>query len=148
MLALLYYFDKGSRSTSSPHLVSQSLNSKTTVGFERFSGLTKKTIARRKPSSTLVKFEQTLHHVWVLIWQFFEKQVNVRCSIGINSMPIASHNHNAAKHTIAKNSLQSYFKKLQVLFSRKQYFQQRDLLWHNTEGRWKVIIFLSMLIES
>ena len=50
----------------------------------------------------------------------FEKQVNVQCGIGSISMLIPSHIHNAANRVIAKNSWQSYFKKFEVLFSRKQ----------------------------
>ena len=40
---------------------------------------------------------------------------------GIDSilMQIASHIHNAANHVIAKNNCQGYFKKFEVLFSRK-----------------------------
>ena len=45
---------------------------------------------------TLVRFEQTLHLVCVLLWPFFENRA------------------------IAKTSWQSYFKKFEVLFSRKQ----------------------------
>ena len=103
----------------------------------------------------------------------FEKQVNVQCGIGSISMLISSHIHNAANCAIAKNSWQSYFKKFEVFFSRKQQgairtdwkiyscifyqlcvtvtifqaanslpiFQQLYLLWHNTENRWKVIIY-------
>ena len=29
-----------------------------------------------------------------------------------------------------------------------QYFQQHTLLWHNTENRWKVIMYLLMLVET
>ena len=103
----------------------------------------------------------------------FEKQINVQCGIGSISMLISSHIHNAANRAIAKNSWQSYFKKFEVFFSRKQQgairtdwkiyscifyhlcimvtifqvanslsiFQQQYLLWHNTENRWKVIIY-------
>ena len=74
---------------------------------------------------------------------------------------------------LQKNSWQSYFKKFEVFFSRKErgairsdwkiyscifyhlckmvtifqvanllsIFQQQYLLWHNTENRWKVIIY-------
>ena len=69
--------------------------------------------------STLDRFEQTLHLVWVFLSLFFKKQVNVDCGIGSISMPIASHIHNAANSVIAKNNCQSYFKKLEVLFPRK-----------------------------
>ena len=72
--------------------------------------------------STLVRFEQTLHLVWVLLWPFFEKQVNARCGIGSISMPISLHILNAANLTIAKNSCQSYFKKFEVLFSSSFFF--------------------------
>ena len=69
--------------------------------------------------STLVRFEQTLHLVWVLLWPFFEKQAIVRCCIGSILMSITSDIHNAANHAIGKNSCHSCFKKLEFLFSRK-----------------------------
>ena len=50
----------------------------------------------------------------------YQKQVNVQCGIGSISMLISSHIHNAANCAIAKNSWQSYFKKFEVFFSRKQ----------------------------
>ena len=50
----------------------------------------------------------------------FEKQVHVQCSIGSISMLISSPIHNAANCAIAKNSWQSYFKKFEFFFSRKQ----------------------------
>ena len=49
-----------------------------------------------------------------------EKQVNVQYGICSISILISSHIHNAAKRAIAKNSWQSYFKKIKVFFSRKQ----------------------------
>ena len=85
-------------------------------------------------------------------------------------MLISSHIHNGANCAIAKNSWQSYFKNLEVFFSRKQQgaiktdwkfyfcifyhlyitiqvgnplsiFQQQYVLWRNTENRWKVTIY-------
>ena len=50
----------------------------------------------------------------------FEKQVNVQYGIGSISMLISWHILNAANCAIAKNSWQSYFKKFEVFFSRKQ----------------------------
>ena len=50
----------------------------------------------------------------------FEKQVDVQCGIGSISMLISLHTHNAANQAITKNSWQSYFKKFEVFFSRKQ----------------------------
>ena len=70
--------------------------------------------------STLVRFEQTLHLAWVLLWPFIKKQVNVHCGIGGFSMLITSHIRNVANHAIAKNSWQRYFKNFELLFSRKQ----------------------------
>ena len=70
--------------------------------------------------STLVRFEQTFHLVWVLLWLFFKKQINVRCGTGSILMSITSHIHNAANHVIAKTCCQSYFKQFEVFFSRKQ----------------------------
>ena len=69
--------------------------------------------------STIVRFDQTLHLVWVLLWPFLEKHVNVRCGIGSNLMSITSHIHNEPNHAIAKKSCQSYLKKIEFLFSRK-----------------------------
>ena len=69
--------------------------------------------------NAFVRFEQTLHLVWVLLWPFFEKQAIVRCCIGSILMSITSDIHNAANHAIGKNSCHSCFKKLEVLFSRK-----------------------------
>ena len=70
--------------------------------------------------NTLVRFEQTLHLVWVLSRPSFAKQVNVRCGIDSLLKSITSRIHNAASHAITKNSCQSYFKKFEILFSRKQ----------------------------
>ena len=114
------FLTKSSQRTSSQHLPFQSLNSNTTVGHERCSKFIKITTkAKVNCCSTLDRFEQTLHLVWVFLWPFYKKQVNVRYGIGSISMQIASHIHNAANHVIAKNNCQSYFKKFEVLFSRK-----------------------------
>ena len=48
-----------------------------------------------------------------------EHPLNVYCGIDTISMPIASNIYNAANYVIAKNNCQSYFKKFEVLFSRK-----------------------------
>ena len=69
--------------------------------------------------STLDRFEQALHLVWIFLWPFYKKQVNVRYGIDSISMQIAWLIHNAANHVIAKNNCQSYFKEFEVLFSRK-----------------------------
>ena len=50
----------------------------------------------------------------------FEKQVNIQCGIGGILMLISSHIRNTAKRAIANNSWQTYFKKSEVSFSRKQ----------------------------
>ena len=57
MLASLHYFDK-KFTAHFQHLSFQSVNSNTRVGCE-----IKKTLARRKSTVTLVRFEQTLHLV-------------------------------------------------------------------------------------
>ena len=82
----------------------------------------KKDISKTKVNCcrTLVRFEQTLHLVWVVLWPLFEKQVNVQCGSGSISRLISTHIHNAANRAITKNSWQNYFKKFEVLFSRKQ----------------------------
>ena len=111
---------KSSRRTSSQHLPYQSLNSNTRVGRERCSRFAKVTSKTKvNCCSTLNRFKQNLHLAWVFLWPFFKKQVNVHCGIGSISMPIASHIHNAANHVIANNNCISYFKKIEVLFSRK-----------------------------
>ena len=122
MLASLYYFwQKSSRRTSSQLLLFQSLNSNNRVEYERSSRFIKIiTKTKFNSCSTLDRFEQTLHLVWVFLWPFYKKQVNVQYDIGSISMWIASHIYNAANHVIAKNNCQSYFKKFEVLFSRKQ----------------------------
>ena len=118
--------------------------------------------------STLVRFEQTWHLVGVLLWLFFEKQVNVLWGIGSISMLTSSNIHNATNRTIAKNIWQSYFKKFEVFFSEKQqgairtdwkiyscilyhlfkwlthfrHFQQQYPLWHDTENVVYISIYL------
>ena len=111
---------KRSRRTSSQHLPYQSLNSNTRVGRERCSRFVKVTSKTKvNCCSTLNRFKQNLHLVWVFVWPFFKKQVNVHCGIGSISMLIASHIHNTANHVIANNNCICYFKKIEVLFSRK-----------------------------
>ena len=71
--------------------------------------------------TTLVRPEQTLHLVWVLLRLFFEKQINVCCGIGSILMSITFHIHNVAKHhSNAKYSCHGYFKIFEGLFSSKQ----------------------------
>ena len=114
------FLTKSSHHTSSQHLSFQSLNSNTRVGHEKCSRSIKITSKTKVNScSTLDRFEKTLHLVWVFLWPFYKKRVNVRYGIGSVSMPIASHIHNAATRVNAKNNCQSDFKKFEVLFSRK-----------------------------
>ena len=137
-------------------------------------------VNKKGTSKTKVNCCDTLCSVWTnftpclnAFMAVFEKQVNVQCDIGSISMLLYSHIHNAANRAITKNCWQSYFKKFEVFFSRKQQgairtdwkiyscifyhlcimvtifqvanslsiFQQQYLLWHNTENRWKVIIY-------
>ena len=115
------FLTKSSRRTSSLHLPFQSLNSNTRVGHERCSRFIKITTKTKvNCCSILDRFEQTLHLVWVFLWPFYKKKVNVQYGIGSISMPLVSHIHNAANHFIAKNNCQNYFKKFEVPFSRKQ----------------------------
>ena len=115
------FLTKSSQRTSSQHLPFQSLNSNTRVGHERCSRFIKVTTKTKVNCCiTLDRFEQTLHLVWVFLWPFYKKQVNVRYGIGSISMEIASHIHNAANHVIVKNNCQSYFKKFEVLFCRQR----------------------------
>ena len=121
MLASPLFLTKSSRRTSSQYLPFQSLNNNTRVGHERCSRFIKITTKTKvNCCSILDRFEQTLHLVWVFLWPFYKKQVNVQYDIGSISMWIASHIYNAVNHVIAKNNCQSYFKKFEVLFSRKQ----------------------------
>ena len=114
------FLTKSSQRTSSQHLPFQSLNSNTRVGHERCSRFIKITTKTKvNCCSTLDRFEQTLHLVWVFLWPFYKKQGNIWYGIGSISMQIVSHVHNAANHVIAKSSCQSYFQKFEVLFSRK-----------------------------
>ena len=50
----------------------------------------------------------------------FHKQVNICCSIGSISKPRSSRNRKAADQAIAMDSYQSYFRKFDIFFSRKQ----------------------------
>ena len=112
---------KSSPRTSRQHLPFRSLNSNTRIGSGRCSRFIKVTSKTKvNCCSTLDRFEQTFHHVWVFLWPFFKNQVNVHCGIGSISMPIASHIHNAANYVVAKNNCQSYSKKCEILFSRKE----------------------------
>ena len=107
------FLTKGSQRTSRQHLPFQSLNSNTRVGHERCSRFIKITTKTKvNCCSTLDRFEQTLHLVWVFLWPFYKKQVNIRNGIGSISMQVASHIHNAANRVIAKNNCQSFFKKI------------------------------------
>ena len=91
------FLTKSSQRTSSQHLPFQSLNSNTRVGHERCSRFIKITTKTKvNCCSTLDRFEQTLHLVWVFLWPFYKKQVNVWYGIDSISMQIASHIHNAA----------------------------------------------------
>ena len=66
------------------------------------------------------KFEQTLHFVSVGFFCRFNKQANIRCSIGSISRPISSRDHNAIDQAIAMDRYQRYFRKLDNSFSEKQ----------------------------
>ena len=100
----------------------QSVNNNTRVGCERCSRLIKQNASKTNVNccSTLVRFEQTLHLAWVLLWLLPKKQVNVQCGNDSIPMLISSHIHNAAIRAIAKNSWQGCFEKFEVLCSRKQ----------------------------
>ena len=130
--------------------------------------------------STLVRFEQTLHLVWVLLWPFLKSKYMSRVVLAVFQCWYPHTLIMQPTAPLQKNSWQSYFKKFEVFFSRKErgairsdwkiyscifyhlckmvtifqvanllsIFQQQYLLWHNTENRWKVIIYLPMLIET
>ena len=108
---------KSSRRTSSQHLPYQSLNSNTRVGRERCSRFVKVTSKTKvNCCSTLNRFKQNLHLVWVFLWPFFKKQVNVHCGIGSISMLIASHIHNAANTSLKTTTAYATSKKLKFYF--------------------------------
>ena len=50
----------------------------------------------------------------------FDKQANIRCSIGSIPRSISSRDHNATDQAIAMNRYQSYFRKRDDFFSGKQ----------------------------
>ena len=90
----------------------------TRVECERWSRLIKKTLARRK--SIVVVHLLGLNKLYTLFECFYGRfQKASKCPVWY-SMLISSHIHNAANRAIAKNSWQSYFKKFEVFFSRKQ----------------------------
>ena len=94
------------------------MNSNTKVGCERCSRLIKKTLVRRK--SIVVVHLLGLNKLYTLFECFYGRfQKASKCPVWY-SMLIFSHIHNAANRAIAKTSWQSYFKKFEVLFSRKQ----------------------------
>lgn len=67
------------------------------------------------------KFEEMLHFVTVFLLPILtSKSINILCSIGSISKPIASFDHNATDKTTAMGRYQNYFRKLDNLFSGKQ----------------------------
>ena len=109
------------RCTFSQHLPFPSFNSNTRVGCERFSRLTKKTLARRK--SIAVVHLLGLNKLYILFKCFygrFSKRGKVQCGIGSILMLIFSHIHNAVNRVIVEKRWQSYFKNTEILFSTKQ----------------------------
>ena len=96
----------------------------------------------------------------------FDKQVNIRGSIGSISRPKSSLNHNAAYQAIANNIYISGKRLgairtdqkiilLSIIFAwwyrfsnqlqRCLYFQQENCLWHNRENKRKVQIFIELM---
>ena len=83
-----------------------------------------KSLPRRK--SIVVVHLMGLNNFYTLFEYFYGRFTKsrygiVHYGIGSISMPVASHIYNAANHVIVKNNCQSYFKKSEVLFSRKQH---------------------------
>ena len=110
------FLTKRSQRTSTQHLPFQSLNSNTRVGHERCSRFIKITTKTKvNCCSTLDRFEQTLHLVWVFLWPFYKKQVNVRYGIGSISMQIASHIHNGVT-SLQRTTARATSKKLRFSF--------------------------------
>ena len=84
-------------------------------------------VNKKDTSKTKFNCCSTLYYVWTnftpclsAFMAVFQKQVNVQSGIGSISMLISWHIQIAANQAIAKNSWQSYFKKIEVFFSRKQ----------------------------
>ena len=110
------FLTKSSRRTSSQHLPFQSLNSNTRVRHERCSRFIKITTkTKANCCSTLARFEQTLH----LFLSIF---------MVVSQPPLYWLYFNAVSFTYSwfcqprhcKEQLQSYFKKCEIVFSRKQ----------------------------
>ena len=86
----------------------------------------KKTLVRRKSIVVVhfVRFEQTLHLVWLLLWPFSKSKLMSSVLFAVfqysHTLAVSSVIHNAANCAIAKNRWQSYFKRFEVFFSRKQ----------------------------
>ena len=82
------------------------------------SRLFKKTLTRRRSIVVvcLLRSLNKLFYCFVVLIAVFDKQVNIRCSIGSISRLTSSHNHNAADQAIAMDSSQSYFKELDIYF--------------------------------
>ena len=111
------FLTKHSRRTSSRHLSFQSLNSNTKVGHERCSRFIKITTKKKvNCCSTLDRFEQTLHLVWVLLSPFYKKQVNVPYGIGSISMQMVSHIHNTANTSLQRTTAKATSKNLRFSF--------------------------------
>ena len=62
----------------------------------------------------------TLYILLCFLIAVFDKEANVRCSIGSISRPISWHNHKAINQAIATVKYQSYFKNLDNFISGKQ----------------------------
>ena len=111
------FLTKRSRRTSSRHLSFQSLNSNTKVGHERCSRFIKITTKTKvNCCSTLDRFEQMLDLVWVFLWPFHKKQVNVQYGISSISMAIASHIHNTANTSLQRTTAKATSKNLRFSF--------------------------------
>ena len=65
------------------------------------------------------KFEQTLHFFSVFLL-LFSTSKQISASIGSISRPISSRDHNETDQAIAMDTYESYFRKLDNLFSGKQ----------------------------
>ena len=69
----------------------------------------KKALARQKPIVVVHLLGlNKLYTLLVILWLFFEKQLNVQCGIGSISMLISQDIHNAASRAIEQLAMNSY----------------------------------------
>ena len=116
MFASLYQLDKKLTKLfpASQHLPFKKVILRVWKVFKVFQEDTKET-AVSCSSKLLNKFKQTTF-CFIVFMTVFNKQVNIRCSIGSISSPTSWRNHNASDKTFAIESYQSNFRKRDFFF--------------------------------